>query len=127
MGGKGKKKKADDETKGDSEAVDKASLRAKFDEIDKDGSGEVDKEELKCLLKDCSGVDPSDIEVDEMMELVDTDGSGTMDFDEFVNVYKKVQKGEVKFEAFETMMKDFDTLVNTLEGEDAPEEPPKDD
>ena len=47
-------------------AEDEAQLRAQFDKYDADGSGSIEKNELKELLKATSGVDPSDEEVDEL-------------------------------------------------------------
>ena len=41
---------------------------------------------------------------------------------QFVTIYGKVQRGEVKFEAFEKMMKDFDSLVNALDDDDDDDE-----
>ena len=127
---KGKKaKKGGDETpkkgkkaKKDGDGPDEAQLRAKFDEYDTDGSGAIEKEELRALLKATSGVDPSDEEVDEMMAKADDDGDGTMSFEEFVTTYRKVQSGELEFAAFSTMMKDFDSLVNALDDEAKPED-----
>ena len=39
-----------------------------------------------------------------------------------MTIYGKVQRGEVKFEAFEKMMKDFDSLVNALDDDDDDDE-----
>ena len=38
------------------------------------------------------------------MDLVDADGSGEIDFDEFVEMFERVQSGEVKCEAFKKVL-----------------------
>ena len=57
-----------------------SDVRALFDRIDKDRSGEVDKDELQEFLR-ASGL--KDANVDAMMACVDSDKSGKIDFEEF--------------------------------------------
>jgi calmodulin len=64
-----------------------------FDLVDKDGSGEISKEELGKLMKTL-GLRPTEEQINEMMQEVDTDGSGDIDFNEFVTVMSKKVKAE---------------------------------
>jgi hypothetical protein len=58
------------------------TLRATFDAIDEDGSGELDEEEIANVMSSLGkGADPE--EVKEMIELADEDGNGVIDFEEF--------------------------------------------
>jgi len=50
--------------------------------FDTDGSGKISREELKSALSRM-GMDISDEELDEMMDSVDTDGDGEIDYREF--------------------------------------------
>ena len=53
-----------------------------FDKADTGGEGSLDREELKQLMKEL-GRDMADHELDTAMQLMDEDGGGTVDFDEF--------------------------------------------
>lgn len=73
---------------GSSEGEVQRQLRAKFDAIDADGSGDVDKEELaKALLEDAdlttrlraAGLNPEWYVLDQ----IDTDSNGTLTWEEF--------------------------------------------
>jgi len=57
-------------------------MRDVFNVIDKDGSGEVDFDEMQALLK-LVGMDASEATVKVIMAEVDKDGGGTIDFGEF--------------------------------------------
>lgn len=57
-------------------------LKDAFAVFDADGSGTISKSELKKLMKNL-GQTLSDPELDAMMEEVDTDGNGEIDFAEF--------------------------------------------
>ncbi|XP_035668053.1 calmodulin-alpha-like [Branchiostoma floridae] len=58
-------------------------LQMAFQEFDKDGNGMIDRRELLNVMR-CLGLNPSSMEVVEMLASVDEDGSGTIDFEEFV-------------------------------------------
>ncbi|XP_066273246.1 uncharacterized protein [Branchiostoma lanceolatum] len=58
-------------------------LQMAFQEFDKDGNGFIDRRELLNVMR-CLGLNPSSMEVVEMLASVDEDGSGTIDFEEFV-------------------------------------------
>jgi len=57
-------------------------LRDAFNVFDSDGSGSIDRKELKRLMKKL-GQALSDMELDAMMDEVDTDGNGEISFAEF--------------------------------------------
>ncbi|GMH65168.1 hypothetical protein TrST_g3447 [Triparma strigata] len=54
-----------------------------FDLFDKDSGGSIDTEELRPLLSTL-GKRPTDSELSQLVTEVDTDGSGEIDFDEFL-------------------------------------------
>lgn len=64
-----------------------------FDNIDLDGGGEVDAEEL-CKSFQRMGEDITVEKAQMMIDLYDKDGSGTMGFNEFVLVMTKVSAFE---------------------------------
>ena len=61
---------------------DLADIREAFNLFDKDADGTIEKEELKKVLNDL-GRSISDEELQDMIEDVDADGDGLIDFDEF--------------------------------------------
>lgn|ERR1711988_1080670 len=71
-----------------------AAAQAKFREADADNSGFIDKQELHTLLKDTMGKKMSDgmvkRYVDMQFNMWDKDGSGEIDFEEFVKLYAKM-------------------------------------
>ena len=64
-------------------------LKEKFDAIDEDGSGELDEEEMRALF-DSMGRTVSKRIIANLMRLSDLDGNGTIDFDEFSQIFAKV-------------------------------------
>jgi len=69
-----------------------AEAKAQFSKYDKDNSGTIDRAELKELLQVSLGkkMGPAMVEryVNSQMQLADKDGSGSIDFQEFLTVYK---------------------------------------
>lgn len=82
-----------------------------FNENDSDNSGAVDKTELRELLNNV-GIVPLKHVLEQVMEEVDEDGSGTVGFDEFEKVMEilRVREGFTKSEVeeFEHAFKKFD-------------------
>jgi len=74
--------------------ADIAEAKAAFKKYDKDNSGTIDRNELKELLTSTTSrrMAPGMVErfVDAQMQLADKDGSGSIDFDEFLAVYNKL-------------------------------------
>ena len=62
--------------------------REAFDLFDTDGSGFIDAKELKAVL--CAlGFEPTKDEIRKMISDADKDGSGTINFDEFIGIMTK--------------------------------------
>jgi Ca2+-binding EF-hand superfamily protein len=88
-------------------------LRAKFDEIDIDGSGNIDVEEF---FEYC-GESRSPI-TDRLFNLIDLDGSGTIEFEEYVRImatYCMYTKDEILRFCFETFDKDGSNAIDEKE------------
>lgn len=79
---------AQTKSKGNTAADDKAIV-ATFASFDRDGSGEIDKNELQLVAKEL-GVPMTDTELDEAMLQMDADGSGEVDLPEFTKWYKSL-------------------------------------
>src|SRR5579871_5401133 len=60
-------------------------IKEAFDLFDGDKSGEIDSEELKQALKNL-GIDAKNQTLANMMADLDKDGSGKIDFDEFIDM-----------------------------------------
>eukprot|EP00002_Diphylleia_rotans_P002899 TRINITY_DN1189_c0_g1_i1.p1 TRINITY_DN1189_c0_g1~~TRINITY_DN1189_c0_g1_i1.p1 ORF type:complete len:136 (-),score=41.35 TRINITY_DN1189_c0_g1_i1:297-704(-) len=65
------------------EEIDKC--REAFDAFDKDNSGSIDMWELRGILQ-AMGQDPTEEELFQMISEVDDDGSGCIEFSEFLKV-----------------------------------------
>ena len=90
---------------------DAAVLRQSFAKYDADGSGSIDVRELRALMHDVTGEEPTDEETAEFSRAVDIDGDGALSFDEFKAIYTKVKSGELAFGGLQLAMDAFDTLV----------------
>jgi calmodulin len=61
-----------------------AKLRQVFDNIDKDKSGQLDKSDVKALLKEVGASDKlTDADIDHIIKTVDKSGDGKVSFEEF--------------------------------------------
>ena len=99
-------------------------LRDQFRRVDTDHSGKVDRHELKFLLNRVTGSTPTEDELDEMMDGVDTSGDGLIDFEEFRGIHQKAKSGELRFAELSRVLTEFDELVGLLDDDDlATEEP----
>merc|ERR1712176_1685053 len=59
-------------------------LKHDFNIIDKDGNGYINKQELEKAMTDYLGVQQTDESVEELMERIDIDKDGQVDYPEFV-------------------------------------------
>ncbi|GAM37849.1 calmodulin [Talaromyces pinophilus] len=64
---------------------EEAELRAAFEVFDQDGSGTISADEMRRVMKSI-GEELTDAEIDEMIKEADTDGNGTIDYQEFVHL-----------------------------------------
>ena len=68
--------------------------KAAFDDVDTDGSGEIDSDELEKVMikiaKEMGTIPPSKEDIKEMFDGIDTDHSGEIDFKEFQNLIKSI-------------------------------------
>ncbi|CAM9248217.1 unnamed protein product, partial [Discosporangium mesarthrocarpum] len=65
-----------------------AEFREIFNLVDKDGGGSITKEELGELM-DTLGIDATPEEIDLMIDEIDQDNNGEIDFEEFVAVMSR--------------------------------------
>ncbi|OMJ91341.1 hypothetical protein SteCoe_6136 [Stentor coeruleus] len=68
--------------------------KAVFDAVDADGSGKIDRKELKTAMisvaREANLASPSDEKVDEALNKLDTDGSGNIDVCEFKELIRQL-------------------------------------
>ncbi|CAL9052493.1 calmodulin-like [Musa acuminata AAA Group] len=86
--------------------------------FDKDGDGCITLEELGTVIKSL-GQDPSEEELQEMIREVDSDGNGTIEFGEFLNLMaRKVKETNIEEElkeAFKVFDKDQNGFISAAE------------
>ena len=71
------------------ENMDDAALRAVFERFDTSGDGVLDADELKVGLRVALGVEVTQPEAAELVAAADKDGTGNVDFDEFVAICRE--------------------------------------
>merc|ERR1711918_336738 len=91
-----------------------AEFKEAFSLFDKDGDGTITTKELGTVMRSL-GQNPTEAELQDMINEVDADGSGTIDFPEFLNLMAKKMKDtdseeEIK-EAFKVFDKDVDEMI----------------
>ncbi len=97
-------------------------FRDAYDVFDKDGDGGITTEELGYVMR-ALGQNPSDDEVENMFSDVDADGSGEIEFDEFLKIMQRRvvsisstgNTGENWMEAFKIFDQDGDGFITALE------------
>jgi Ca2+-binding EF-hand superfamily protein len=86
-----------------------ADIKKRFDAIDEDGSGVLDRGEVAQVAASL-GAELNDKQLNEAMEAMDHDGSGEVSLPEFITWYEHEQqdqaKGKVKKAAYLTFSKD---------------------
>ena len=84
-------------------------FREAFQAFDKDGNGSISTKELGTVMRSL-GQNLSEAEIKQMIEIVDEDKSGTIDFKEFLNLMarnmKIVNKEEELLDALNTLDQD---------------------
>ena len=78
--------------------------KSQFDACDEDGGGSISSTELKSVFRAC-GMVMTDVEVERLVKEFDTDGTGDLDFGEFLHMMHKFQgtpsENEVRKAMFE--------------------------
>jgi Ca2+-binding EF-hand superfamily protein len=75
-------------------AARRGLLKKVWDDVDEDGSGTLDQDELKSVLLRM-GRKEEDLDIDEVMRQVDDDGSGDVDFREFTEWFLQMEMNEL--------------------------------
>merc|ERR1711898_82187 len=86
-----------------------AEFKEAFSLFDKDGDGTITTKELGTVMRSL-GQNPTEAELADMINEVDADGSGTIDFPEFLDLMAK----EIK-EAFKVFDKDGNGFISAAE------------
>ncbi|KAL3874516.1 hypothetical protein ACJMK2_037522 [Sinanodonta woodiana] len=79
-----------------------------FNLYDKDGDGTVDTSELATVLKSL-GQDPTEAEIREMIKEVDEDGSGSIEFPEFLQLMASRMSEQDSEEEIAKAFQEFDS------------------
>ena len=95
-----------------------AEFKEAFALFDKDGDGTITTKELGTVMRSL-GQNPTEAELQDMINEVDADGNGTIDFPEFLNLMARKMKDtdseeELK-EAFKVFDKDGNGFISAAE------------
>jgi len=106
------------EVKDDLTPEQKKEYKEAFDLFDKDGGGTVTVEELGTVMRSM-GQDPTDEDLQDMVDEVDVDGDGEIDFPEFCMMMSRTMKqgnqvADIQ-EAFKVFDKDGDGKISPSE------------
>ena len=98
-----------------------AEFRAAFELFDKDRDGKITTKELGTVMRNL-GQNPTEAELQEMINEVDLDANGTIDFKEFLGLMVRKMKDtdteEELLEAFKVFDRDGNGLISSiLEGD----------
>ncbi|XP_032829216.1 troponin C, skeletal muscle-like isoform X1 [Petromyzon marinus] len=92
-----------------------AEFKAAFDMFDADGGGDISTSELGKVMK-LLGQTPTKEELDAIIEEVDEDGSGTIDFEEFLVMMVRQMKEESAGQTEEQLAEAFRILDRNSDG-----------
>jgi calmodulin len=95
-----------------------AEFRAAFELFDKDRDGKITAKELGTVMRNL-GQNPTEMELKEMIDEVDLDGNGTIDFKEFLGLMVRKMKDcdteEELLEAFKVFDRDGNGFITSNE------------
>ena len=95
-----------------------AEFKEAFSLFDKDGDGTITTKELGTVMRSL-GQNPTEAELQDMINEVDADGNGTIDFPEFLSLMarkiKDTDTDEELFEAFKVFDRDDNGLNSAAE------------
>jgi len=95
-----------------------SEFREAFNIFDKDGDGRITAKELGTVMRSL-GQNPSEAELQDMVNEVDLDGNGTIEFDEFLYMMsRQMREGDTEEEikdAFRVFDKDGDGKITAAE------------
>ena len=93
-------------------------FREAFQAFDKDGNGSITTKELGTVMR-CLGQNLSEAEIKEMIDIVDEDKNGTIDFQEFLHLMarkmKIIDKEEELLDAFNILDRDGSGKISKYE------------
>ncbi|ELU09609.1 hypothetical protein CAPTEDRAFT_184797 [Capitella teleta] len=94
-------------------------FRESFNLFDRDQNGQITTQELGAVMNNL-GQSPSDTELRDMIRELDADGSGTVDFKEFLTMYARKKKDVASEEeemraAFKTFDRNGDGYISAAE------------
>mgnify|MGYP000709292375 CR=1 FL=1 len=93
-------------------------IKKSFDMFDKDGDGTITTKELGTVMRSL-GQNPTEAELQDMINEVDADGNGTIDFPEFLSLMARKMKDtdteEELIEAFKVFDRDGNGLISAAE------------
>tara|TARA_B110001452_G_scaffold246000_1_gene231027 strand:+ start:94 stop:675 length:582 start_codon:yes stop_codon:yes gene_type:complete len=84
-----------------------AEFKEAFSLFDKDGDGTITTKELGTVMRSL-GQNPTEAELQDMINEVDADGNGTIDFPEFLTLMARKRKDTDSEEELQKAFKDFD-------------------
>lgn len=95
-----------------------AEFKEAFSLFDKDGDGTITTKELGTVMRSL-GQNPTEAELQDMINEVDADGNGTIDFPEFLTLMARKMKDtdseEELIEAFKVFDRDGNGLISAAE------------
>jgi len=95
-----------------------AEFREAFSLFDRDGDGSITTKELATVIRSL-GQNPTEAEIQDMIDEVDADGNGTIDFNEFLDLMahkmKDLDSDEELREAFKVFDKDQNGYISAAE------------
>ncbi|XP_060577956.1 calmodulin-beta-like [Ruditapes philippinarum] len=95
-----------------------AEFKEAFRLFDKDGDGKITTKELGTVMKSL-GHNPTEAELQDMINEVDADGNGTVDFSEFLTMIEKTMKeadiDQKILDAFREFDKDGNGFISAAE------------